>query len=354
MSLPSHQSTQVELLDPTSVGLARRKATALAGRVGMSSERQNDVALVVTEAATNVLQHARTGTMLFRILAGSPAGLEVVALDSGPGMANVARCMDDGYSTGGSRGVGLGCIQRLSSALEIYSQPEHGTVLVARLFDSRSSPVPSFAAIAVACPGEEVTGDGWAMHQVEGVTTLLVVDGLGHGEPACEAALAAIHSFRQGEGRPPSEVLERIHGDLKGTRGAAGAIVAVDWQRGTVAYVGVGNVAASVIHDAGSRSLSSHNGILGQARPRFQRFEYPCPREATVVIHTDGLSSRWSLGTYPGLVVRDAALVAGVLYRDFLRQRDDRTVVVLRAPGSIRPTSAWSNPASPSSGEATS
>ncbi len=65
-------------------------------------------------------------------------------------------------------------------------------------------------------------------------------------------------------------------------------------------------------------------------RRKFQEFAYPFPKGATLVMHSDGLISRWTLDAYPGLAAHDPALVAGVLYRDFQRGRDDVTVLVAR------------------------
>ena len=328
----SYQSLRVEVLDASAAGFARRSAASLAGRHGFSVERQNDVALIVTEAATNLVQHAGGGEILVRALAGSAQGIELIALDKGPGMANVTRCLEDGFSTGGSRGVGLGSIARLSESLDIYSLPDRGTVLVARAWSDRQHRRLSAGAICVACRGEDVSGDGWALEHRSGTATLLVVDGLGHGLPAHEAASEAIRSFESTSPNEPGAVLERIHRAIHKTRGAAGAVLSIDWNQGIARFVGVGNVAGSLTLDDKSQSLPSHNGILGQRQPRFQEFTYPCPGGSLAIVHSDGLSARFSLSSYPGLAYRDPALVAAVLYRDFARRRDDNTVVVLRNP----------------------
>jgi hypothetical protein len=51
-----------------------------------------------------------------------------------------------------------------------------------------------------------------------------------------------------------------------------------------------------------------------------------------LVLHSDGLTSHWKLAAYSGLHVRHAAVIAGVLYRDFRRANDDVTVVVVKEP----------------------
>jgi hypothetical protein len=77
--------------------------------------------------------------------------------------------------------------------------------------------------------------------------------------------------------------------------------------------------------------LVSHHGTLGAAQPlRAQQFTYECPAGALLIMHSDGLAARWNLSDYPGLQQRHPAVVAGVLYRDKVRVRDDATVLVAR------------------------
>jgi hypothetical protein len=103
---------------------------------------------------------------------------------------------------------------------------------------------------------------------------------------------------------------------------------------GEVRFAGVGNVAAVVVDGATQRGMASYGGIIGHEVRKFQEFAYPFPRGALLVMHSDGLATRWGLDAYPGLASRDPALMAGVLYRDFQRGRDDVTVLVARAtPG---------------------
>jgi hypothetical protein len=76
--------------------------------------------------------------------------------------------------------------------------------------------------------------------------------------------------------------------------------------------------------------MVSHHGTLGHTLHRVREFTYPLPEGSLVIIHSDGLSARWDLATYPGLSGRHAMVVAAVLYRDFVRSTDDASIVVLR------------------------
>ena len=71
--------------------------------------------------------------------------------------------------------------------------------------------------------------------------------------------------------------------------------------------------------------------MVGHLVLRVQSLAANCPSGSFVVLHSDGLKSRWDLSLYPGLSVRHPALIAAVLYRDFARDHDDVTVFVVRA-----------------------
>lgn len=333
MSLP----TVISVTETSQVGEARRTATALAARLGFSEPGCGNVALVATEAATNLVKHAREGQLLLRPLEdGAGLGIEILALDRGPGMADVDRCLHDGFSTAGTPGGGLGAISRLSSVFEIYSRPEGGTAMLARLWSAQHTPAnhrPRFrtAAVSVPKPGETACGDAWAADQEGTRIRLMIADGLGHGPDASRAAQLAVRVFHEKPDLGPAESLRAMHPALRSTRGAAVTVVEIDLARRTLRHAGIGNVAGAVLADGGSRSLVSHNGTVGHEARHFQEFVSVFPAGAVLVMYSDGLTSRWSLDPYPGLIARDPALLAGVLYRDFQRGRDDVTVVVGRA-----------------------
>jgi serine phosphatase RsbU (regulator of sigma subunit) len=158
----------------------------------------------------------------------------------------------------------------------------------------------------------------------------VVADGLGHGSGAAEASAEAIRIFNTRDGDSVGELLDAMHRSLRPTRGAAVAIAELDPERRVLTYAGLGNVTGVVAAGGHTRNLVSHNGTVGHAMRRIQEFTYELPEEAVVVLHSDGITSRWSLDPYAGLSRRSPAVTASVLYRDFLRGRDDATAVVAR------------------------
>jgi anti-sigma regulatory factor (Ser/Thr protein kinase) len=326
-------SLRLELRDPSGAGEARRRAVVLAERLGFDEEQRGRIAIAVTEACTNVLRHGKGGELLLAV--GANDVLEMLAIDRGGGM-DVDACLRDGYSSAGTRGEGLGAIRRQSDLFDAWSGPP-GTVLFAQWKGPQNAlPGPAgpcgnvqCGAVSVPKPGEEACGDDWAAAQSGDRRLFLVVDGLGHGPSAATAARTAVETFRANVERSPEALLEVLHEALRPTRGAAAAIAELDLARSELRYAGVGNIAASIVGPDRVSALVSMNGILGHGVHRRQQFSQPWSRDALLVMHSDGLGMGWKLGRYPGLAARHPAVIAGVLYRDFGRDRDDATVLVV-------------------------
>jgi anti-sigma regulatory factor (Ser/Thr protein kinase) len=330
------ETTVVRVVDPAEAAEARRAALAMAQRLGFDEGGAGRVALVATEAATNLVKHGGGGEFLVQaVIDEERRGLELLALDKGPGMSDLGESTRDGVSTAGTRGTGLGAIGRMADAHDIYSRPGHGTAVLARFWEGASGrKAPrgiAVGGVSVSHPGERICGDRWAARRRARGVSIMVADGLGHGQQAAEAAAAMTRIFLKHAEEGPAATLQLGHDALRSTRGAAAAIAAVDGERGIVTYGGVGNIAGSVLTGASRRSMVSHNGTLGHQIRTVSEFTYSWSHEALLVLHSDGLVTHWSLDAYPGIGVRDPSLIAGILYRDFTRGRDDVTVVVARA-----------------------
>lgn len=331
-AMPVRDTATVIVEDSSQVAAARRVAVGLARALGFDEPTSGRVALAVTEAATNVLKHADRGELLLSAApAGGQAVIEILVLDRGPGMANVERCLQDGYSTAGSAGTGLGALRRIADTFDVYSRPG-GTALLVRVGPSaRSRPAAAVVGgVSVAVTGEEQCGDAWDQEPQAGGLAVLVVDGLGHGAIAAQAAREAVRAFRRHAGAPPAARIAALHQALRATRGAAVAVAEIDAFRRVVRFAGLGNIAASVYREGPVQHLVSHYGTAGHTAARIAEYTYPWPPDGVLIMHSDGVTSLRDLAPYPGLLQRDPGLVAGVLYRDFARRRDDATVVVAR------------------------
>ncbi len=333
-------SHRIAITDESSAGEARRHLAGICGEARMDETMTGRAAIVCMEMARNMVRHAGGGSMILRqVTEGGGTGVELLAVDGGRGMDDVARCLRDGHSTGGTSGTGLGAIQRLSNRFDIYSQPGKGTAVRSLVCGSTSCAHPSPApvgfevgGISVALQGEMVCGDAWdALPSVDGkCLRLMVADGLGHGAFAEQAARAAVQTFHKHPASPPAEMLDHMHHALLGTRGAAASMLEIKPSMLQVTGAGVGNVAMRLVTGSVTKTLISDNGTLGANVRRMQEFSQPWTAGTVVVMHSDGLGTQWNLADYPGLSHRHPSLVAAILYRDFHRIRDDVTVVVIR------------------------
>lgn len=325
----------VPVVEESQIGEARRRAAGLADGVGFDETGRGRVGIIVTEAATNLARHAQDGVLLVQPVRGPRAGIEVISVDRGPGMRDTARCLQDGYSTAGTGGTGLGAIRRMSSEFDIDSKPGVGTIVVSRLWvDPTSEAASSDVAVGGVCTpisGEEHIGDGWSFARGERWFTVMVADGLGHGVDAEGPSRTAVETFLAEPSASPGRIIERAHEALSGGRGAAVAVARVEGSE--VRYAGVGNIAGSVVDDSATRHMVSHPGIVGHRMSRVQEFTYPWSARSLLVMASDGIKSQWRLDSYPGIARRHPTLIAATIWRDFGRGRDDATVVVAQAPG---------------------
>lgn len=327
----------VPVTEPSQVAEARRRAGVIAQGLGFDETASGRVAIAVTELATNLVKYGAEGEILLGSFEdGAGAGVEIIALDRGAGLANIDDALRDGHSTGGSAGTGLGAVRRQSRAFDIVSWPDRGAAVLARIQgrpQAKGAPVeasPRCGGVAVPLRGETVCGDAYAVDLREAGWTVIVADGLGHGPSAAQASQEAVRLFGQQEHDPPAEILTRVHAGLRHTRGGAVSVARYDAERGVLVFAGIGNVAGAIVSGGEIKRAVSLVGTAGHVARRIQAFEYPFPENALLVMCSDGIATSWSLDRYPGLIEADATLIAAVLYRDFARGRDDATVVVAR------------------------
>ncbi len=337
--LESRPQSHVRVEEPSQVGECRRIAQRMAEAHDFDVTEVGRIGIVATELATNLVKHAGRGEVLIQALDDEfGTNIEFVSMDRGPGM-HVEACMRDGHSTAGTAGTGLGAISRLSTFFDVYSEIGRGTVAVSRI--SRGSLSPDersrrraasmeFGAICVALAGEIECGDTWSIAERGGMVAIMMADGLGHGSLAAASSRGAAAAFAERPFEQPCEAMQHFHAKLSGGRGSAAAVALLDREKSTVTYAGVGNIAGSVVSADRSKGMVSHNGTLGVQLLRRQQFEYELAGDSKIVMHSDGVSARWSLNNYPGLFVRHSSIIAAVLYRDHARATDDATIIVAR------------------------
>jgi anti-sigma regulatory factor (Ser/Thr protein kinase) len=326
----------IEVRESSQTGEARRKAAEFAQKLQLGEIRAGAATLAATEMATNLVKHAGGGTLfLQRVQENGNTGLRLISIDKGPGIPDVTQALQDGHSTAGSMGSGLGAVRRVSDVFEVYSAAGVGTLIRAEFWeddhrDSAAYGNINVAAISEPIPGEQECGDGWGVRRFADSLVLMVVDGLGHGALAAEAAREAEQILKLAQTDSPLRILQDIHDALRKTRGAAVAVARIQEAQALLSFAGIGNVAGSIVSPGASRSLASHNGTAGHQILRMQEFTYPWNADSILVMHSDGLGSRWELERYPGIWGKHSSLISALLHRDYWRGRDDVTVLAAK------------------------
>jgi hypothetical protein len=124
--------------------------------------------------------------------------------------------------------------------------------------------------------------------------------------------------------------LQQAHGEMRSTRGAAVCSLALDAAAGKLHGAGAGNIATRIVSGVSDRTMLSQHGTVGIQMRSLQEVAMEWPAHAMVVVHSDGIETRWPPQLIAPLLGRDPALAAAVLLRDHCRGRDDATVVVAR------------------------
>jgi anti-sigma regulatory factor (Ser/Thr protein kinase) len=325
----------VGVSDQSGVSEARRAATDLAGKSGFTEVETGKLALIATELSTNLVKHGSGGEILVGTYEDDESkGIEILALDKGAGMHNVAACLEDGYSSAGTAGRGLGAVVRQSHFVDIGSWPGLGTAVLARVAPGkpqteRPPTSPTWGGVSIAKAGEEVCGDAWSVSNAGNIRTLLVADGLGHGPDAAEASVEAVRIFHRYAGHTVPNLMDYVHGGLRSTRGAAVSIARFDAAAKKIIFSGIGNVAGMISAAGETKRMVSMAGTAGFNARKIQAFDYPFER-GLVILYSDGLASSWTLDRYSNLANLHPSLIAAILYRDFTRHRDDATVLVAK------------------------
>ena len=331
LQAPSPQDMRwLRVEDASAVAACRQAVQNMAERLRFPAARIGQLALAVTEAASNLHKHAEQGSLLLCVNRDGPQpGIDLVTIDAGPGVRDVSAALRDGHSTAGTLGIGLGAIQRLADFADLYSRPGHGTSLVARFWVSPPVSQPRWAGLIRPITGETECGDAYGVVPADGAVTAVLCDGLGHGPLAAAAAAAGVAAVLDDPAGEPAALLERVHQRMSGTRGGAVGVVQVSGQ--LARFAGLGNVAASIVSDGQRKSMISIPGIAGVQARTIRQFEYDVPPGSAVIVHSDGISSRWEAAALPALEARDPLLIAAVLLAEAGVHRDDAGVLVLKS-----------------------
>lgn len=322
--------------DRSYFSLLKKEIHRIAEEAGIIGPRLNELDIIVAEITSNLFKYGDGGEILMGAFSnnGEPY-VELISIDSGPGIANPARMMQDGVSTTNTMGHGLGSIKRLSDVFELFSLVGWGTVLLSRVYNdpkaAKNNDHIIIRPIVVAKPGETTSGDGMAFKKNDKYIKIMLADGLGHGPDANLAINEAEKAFKVFPDYGPTDTLRFIHNSIKKTRGAVMNIVGYDYSTKMWSSTGIGNIAARMIGPTASRNHMSYNGIVGHNIPgSINDQEYSSDLYNIVVLCSDGIKTRWELNKYPNILKHDLTVLSAALYKDHARKTDDMSVITIK------------------------
>ncbi|HWQ20956.1 MAG TPA: ATP-binding protein [Methanotrichaceae archaeon] len=330
----------IRVIRAADVSAARGAARAMALGIGFAATASEEIALAVSELASNLVKHAGGGTIVLLSLC---EGMQIESHDEGSGIEDIDQALTDGFSTAGSLGFGLGTVNRLMDEFEISSRcsrPDSGTHIVCKRFirGGAAGPLPGpleFGAATRAHPLMSVNGDTFVI-KCWGTSALIgVIDGLGHGQQALLAAQAARRYVEIHYNQPLLSIFTGVDRACRATRGVVMSLARFDWisdlSRVTLTFSGIGNVEMSIIGKQEPLNFVIRRGILGAGTPSPVVTEHIWKPGYVMVLHSDGISAHHKWSDLPELRNASVEVVAQHILQRLARKEDDATVIVARS-----------------------
>ena len=336
--------------------------------MGASAVDKSFIATIVSELASNIIKYATSGSIELRSYEWpGKVKIEVLAIDNGPGIANLNLAMQEHFSSGGTLGLGLSGVKRIADDFEIHSNVGHGTHVLAlknikmdtsqqvlslatAFYSSTSDRLAAFRSTSMveppptlnfeigqrirAYPGQSVSGDQVLALPLEEGYLLAIIDATGHGPEAYKMALMLLTAIKSIASRHLSEMMSQLYELSKGQRGAALGLAFFDTQKQTVHYAGIGNTSLIVFNDKTWQSKAwqgvSRDGILGDRLPSFIEQSTTFKPGDMAIMFTDGLSGSLVTNKARTLCIHDANTIAFRLVHFLGKAYDDASCIVLK------------------------
>lgn len=339
------KSRIIEVQHEANIASVQRHATRVAQEFGFDPVATGEISIAVTELATNILKHGRrNGRIITSVIKEEDrTGIEITSIDLGPGITNVDIAIEDGYSTLGTMGTGLGAVDRLMDEFHIWTncnesasnkQQHSCTRIIARKWLAKSPGTDDFdknglqfGVMTRPLSGEKYSGDAYFIKRYCNTHIISLIDGLGHGEKAHFAAQTAIRYIGDNYKKSFKKIFQGVHCVCRATRGVAMSISRIDLDNKTLSYAGIGNVVSRIFNSPTPINPINFNGILGLVMRNVHVFSYQWGG-GVLVMYTDGISSRWNSHDLPGMKSKTANEIAIEILDRFGRNNDDATVIV--------------------------
>jgi len=322
---------------PAEVIAIRRISKEIARNIGFDERVQEEIVLVVSELASNIIKYANRGIVtLTPVFLPEKNGLMIEATDSGPGF-NENNALKDGFSSSGTLGCGLGAVNRMMDEFDIHTSENKQTgtrIVCKRWLRSKSSfngQCPFDVGI-VSRPkhGETDNGDSFVIKQGNGQSLFAVIDGVGHGRLAHQAAHAARQYIENHSELPLSDIFRGVDRACRSSRGVVMALASFDWSRMKLTFASVGNIEVKVFGAQEKFKFIVRRGIVGKNSPNPVVTQNDWRTDYALALHSDGLSTHWSWNDFSLHADRSAQFLAEHMHRVLEKDNDDTTLIIVK------------------------
>jgi anti-sigma regulatory factor (Ser/Thr protein kinase) len=323
--------------DRSYFSILKKEIHAKAVAAEFTERKVGEIDIIVAELVSNLVRHGGGGQLFVKLVEEAGIqGIELISVDSGAGISDVNRMMEDGMSTKNSLGQGLGAIKRLSQVFQVYSQRGWGTIVLVRVFNDelpafRKPPKAEIRSFVAPKPGEEYCGDRFVAVTTPQYIKLFLGDGLGHGPEAEKAVTMACDAFLKFTDPDPVEIIRYINSEVKKSRGLVGTTAIFDIKEAKWRICGVGNISTRIYNGAVPKNHLSYNGIIGLNVPNtLNAQESAYEKGQLLMMCSDGLKSRWDLLKFPSVLRYDYSVLLAAMIKDFARYTDDMSVMACK------------------------
>ena len=339
--MPHPPGFELQVSHASDVGESRRLAKALAGDLGFSANEIEELAIVVSELTSNLVKHTAGGGLIkvSPVEDETGLGIRLESLDNGPGINDVGQAIADGFSTAGSLGCGLGAINRLCDEFEIQPRADGKTGTQITCLRWRREPIRkaifcplSFGVATRAYRNMEYNGDSFVIKTWNKLALVALIDGLGHGQNASQAASTTREYIEKHYDRPLESLFRGVGRACHATRGVVMALAQFDCNTAPIklTFASIGNIEARVFDSPTPINLRVRRGVMGFNAPHPVINEYSWSPDNVLVLHTDGLKTMRNWGDFPELAGATVEYAAQRILQKLVTGNDDATVIVVR------------------------
>jgi anti-sigma regulatory factor (Ser/Thr protein kinase) len=330
--------TRYAVEDRSYTAFIKREIHNTIAKHGFSESRIAEVDIIISELTSNLVKHAKGGELLFRVSMennGRPA-LEIVCIDEGAGIPNLKLMVKDGVSTVKTLGHGLGAIQRLSDFCQIYSLVNWGTIIYSKILSFKEPTqvrknIIELKPFFVPKSGQDVSGDGYYVKNLNNETHIFFGDALGHGKEAWKVISIAIESFKNCKENEPIEMLRCIHNDTRRTRGLVGTVAILNHTTRQWRICGIGNILTKLYSGSSEKNFRPYNGVIGMNIPTsLNSHVFEAENNQYLIMCSDGIKTRWDFSKFSAMYRYDLMVLAATLYKDLTRRSDDASIMLGR------------------------